>query len=105
MSDYDSDVEMPLTVETRGNLYEPEDAEEELLQMETGRAERERERGNVGGNWTPRQSPCYLLVQVCKLQMSAYGPRELLLPCLGYNTPSGSFWTTYSLHHLQSSVY
>ena len=37
MSDYDSDDDMPFTLETRGDLNEPEDTEEELLQRETER--------------------------------------------------------------------
>lgn len=40
MSDYDSNNEMAVTVETRGNLYEPE-CTEELLQWETEWAKRE----------------------------------------------------------------
>ena len=31
MSDRDSDDDMPFTSETRGDLYEPEDTEEELF--------------------------------------------------------------------------
>lgn len=43
MSNYDSNNdEVLLTVETRGYLHEPEDTEEELLQMETERAGRVR---------------------------------------------------------------
>ena len=33
--DFDSDDDMAFTLETRGDLYEPEDTEEELLQRET----------------------------------------------------------------------
>lgn len=47
MSDYDSDDEVPFTLEPRGYLYEPEFTEEELLQMETRQAERDREETSV----------------------------------------------------------
>lgn len=44
MSDYDtdSDDDLPFPLLTRGYLYEPEYTEEELLQRETEREERER---------------------------------------------------------------
>ena len=35
MSDYDSDDDMPFTLETRRDLYEPEDTEEKRLHSET----------------------------------------------------------------------
>ncbi len=42
MSDYDSDDDLPFTVDTRGYFCEPEYTEEELLQKKMGWADRER---------------------------------------------------------------